>query len=92
MKSTVYKKIMIATDGSELVRKAVDSAIEISKFSEAKLYATYVIAVGGYSISPYIDAEWEKAMRETSGKKVRKQRLMSKTLVEPQMLRSNPLF
>ena len=46
MKSTVYKKIMIATDGSELVRKAVDSAIEISKFSEAKLCATYVITVG----------------------------------------------
>jgi nucleotide-binding universal stress UspA family protein len=38
MKSTVYKKIMIATDGSKLVRKAVDSAIEIAKLSEANLY------------------------------------------------------
>ena len=64
MKSTVYKKIMIATDGSELVRKAVDSAIEIAKLSEAHLYAIYVIALGGYSITPYIDAEWEKAMKE----------------------------
>ena len=64
MKSTVYKKIMIATDGSELVRKAVDSAIEIAKLSEAKLYAIYVIALGGYSITPYIDTEWEKVMKE----------------------------
>ncbi len=64
MKSTVYKKIMIATDGSELVQKAVDSAIEIAKLSEAQLYAIYVIALGSYSITPYIDAEWEKAMKE----------------------------
>ena len=64
MKSTVYKKIMIATDGSELVQKAVDSAIEIAKLSEAQLCAIYVIALGGYSITPYIDAEWEKTMKE----------------------------
>jgi nucleotide-binding universal stress UspA family protein len=64
MRSTVYKKIMIATDGSELVRKAVDSAIEIAKLSEAQMYAIYVIVQGGYSITPYINAEWEKAMKE----------------------------
>ena len=64
MKSTVYKKIMIATDGSELVIKAVDSAIELAKLSEAQLYAIYVIAPVGYSITPYINAEWEKAMKE----------------------------
>ena len=46
MKSTVYKKIMIATDGSELVQKAVDSAIEIAKLSEAQLCAIYVIVLG----------------------------------------------
>lgn len=71
MKSAIYRKIMVATDGSELVRKAVDSAIEIAKLSEAKLYAVYVIALGGYSITPYIDAEWEKSMKEqltTEGK------------------------
>jgi nucleotide-binding universal stress UspA family protein len=64
MRSTVYKKIMIATDGSELVRKAVDSAIEIAKLSEAQMYAIHVIVQGGYSITPYINAEWEKAMKE----------------------------
>lgn len=29
---------MVATDGSELVRKAVDTAIEISRMGEKKLY------------------------------------------------------
>jgi nucleotide-binding universal stress UspA family protein len=48
MKSTIYRKIMVATDGSELVRKAVDSAIEIAKLSGAKLYAVHVITVGAY--------------------------------------------
>ena len=62
---------MVATDGSEQVRKAVDSAIEIAKLSDAKLYAVHVIALGGYSITPSKDAEWEKAMKEqltTEGK------------------------
>jgi nucleotide-binding universal stress UspA family protein len=71
MINTLCQKIMVATDGSEAVKKAVDSAIEIAKLSEAKLYAVYVIALGGYSITPYVDAEWEKSMKEqltTEGK------------------------
>ena len=48
MNSTIFRKIMVATDGSEPVRKAVDSAIEIAKLSEAKLYAVHVIALGDY--------------------------------------------
>ena len=64
MINTFCQKIMVATDGSESVKKTVDSAIEIAKLSEAKLYAVYVIALGGYSRTPYIDAEWEKSMKE----------------------------
>ena len=41
---------MVATDGSELVKKAVKSAVEIAKLSEAKLYAVHVIALGSNSI------------------------------------------
>ena len=33
MNSSIFRKIMVATDGSESVRKAVDSAIEIAKSS-----------------------------------------------------------
>ena len=48
MESTIFKKIMVATDGSEEVKKAVDSAIEIAKLSDAKLYAVHVIALGDF--------------------------------------------
>lgn len=64
MISNVYRKIMIATDGSEAVRKAVETAIEIAKISGAKLYAVYVIASGGPSIAYPKDVGWEKATFE----------------------------
>ncbi len=72
MKSTIFRKIMIATDGSELVKRAIQTAIEIAKLSEATLYAVYVISLGGYnSILHSIDAEWKNEMKEhlrTEGK------------------------
>lgn len=65
MKSTIYRKIMVATDGSEPVKKAVDSAIEIAKLSGSKLYAVHVIALGVYfSVTPSMDAKWKKEMKE----------------------------
>jgi len=39
----LYKKILIATDGSEHTKKAVTHAIELAKLSEAELHAVYVI-------------------------------------------------
>ena len=71
MKSSIFRKIMLATDGSEQVRNAVDSAIEIAKLSDAKLYAVHVIDLGSYLRTLSKDAEWEKMMREqltTEGK------------------------
>jgi len=41
---------MVATDGSELVKRAVYTAIEISKLIEAKLFAVHVITLEGNSI------------------------------------------
>jgi nucleotide-binding universal stress UspA family protein len=64
MESTIFRKIMVATDGLGEVRKAVDSAIEIAKLSDAKLYAVYVVAVRGYAITPSKDTEWEKAVKK----------------------------
>ena len=64
MNSNIYRKIMIATDGSELVRKAVDTAVEVAKLSGAKLYAVYVVASGGISLTHPRDIGWEKAMKE----------------------------
>ena len=66
MNSSIFRKIMLATDGSELAKKAVDTAIEISKLGQAKLYAVHVISLGDYysSMPLSIDAEWIKAMEE----------------------------
>ncbi|WP_410509388.1 universal stress protein [Methanosarcina hadiensis] len=61
MREENYKKIMVATDGSELVKKAVNSAIEISRLSGAKLYAVYVIVPA--TRSPR-DFGWEKTAME----------------------------
>jgi nucleotide-binding universal stress UspA family protein len=64
MKSNIFRKIMVATDGSEAVKRAVDLAIEIAKLSETKLYAVQVISMGFFSTTLATDTEWKKAFRE----------------------------
>ncbi|KKG11490.1 universal stress protein [Methanosarcina sp. 2.H.A.1B.4] len=61
MESRLYRKIMIATDGSESARKAADTAIELARLSGAKIYAVCVIDRSIYSSAPE-DMEWEEAM------------------------------
>ncbi|WP_292389454.1 universal stress protein [Methanosarcina sp. UBA5] len=72
MINSFFIKIMVATDGSEPARRAVETAVEIAKISGAKLYAVYVIASGGFSIPSYpMDVGWERAALEyfrTEGK------------------------
>ncbi len=43
--SKLFKKILIATDGSEHVKKAVIHAIELAKLYEAELHAVYVMDI-----------------------------------------------
>ncbi len=64
MKSAIFKKIMVATDGSELVKQAVKSAVEIAKLSETKLYTVHVIALGSHSILHSLDEKWKKKMKK----------------------------
>jgi nucleotide-binding universal stress UspA family protein len=64
MNSSIFRKIMVATDGSEPVRRAVDLAIEIAKLSETKLYAVHVIVLGFYLRTHSTDAEWKKEIEE----------------------------
>jgi len=63
METGKYNKVVIATDGSELGRKAVHNGIEIARLSGAKVYAVYVVASGGGHKIPR-DVGWEKAMME----------------------------
>jgi nucleotide-binding universal stress UspA family protein len=71
MENNIFRKIMIATDGSEEVKKAVETAVEIAKMSRKKLYTVYVISMGFYSMTLPTDEDWNKAFQErieTEGK------------------------
>jgi nucleotide-binding universal stress UspA family protein len=52
----LFKKILIATDGSEHVKKAVTHAIELAKVYGAELHAVYVMDIkADYARSLYTD-------------------------------------
>lgn len=55
---------MVATDGSEPVKKAVSMAVEIAKMSDAELYAVYVIPYRELPTDYPKDGEWERAALE----------------------------
>lgn len=58
MASKLYKKILIATDGSEFTKNAVDYGIDLAKSTGAKLYAIYVVDTAAFASIP-MDAAWE---------------------------------
>lgn len=64
MNSGIFKKIMVATDGSELVKRAIDTAVDIASQSEAKLYAVYVISMGFFSMTLPTDEQWKEAFQQ----------------------------
>ena len=61
MEDKSYDKIMIATDGSKQVEKAVEAAVQLAKITGARLYAVYVIASAGYTPRNF---GWEESLRE----------------------------
>lgn len=58
MASKLYKKILIATDGSEYTKNAVEHGIELAKNTGAKLHAIYVVDTAAFASIP-MDAAWE---------------------------------
>ena len=71
MNSGIFRKIMVATDGTEASEKAVNTAIEIAKMTDAKLYALHVIAMAFFSMTLDTSEDWEKAFAQkvaTEGK------------------------
>ncbi len=58
MPSRLYKKILIATDGSEYTKNSVDYGIELAKNTGAELHAIYVIDTAAFASIP-MDAAWE---------------------------------
>ena len=71
MNSSIFKRIMVATDGSESVKDAVATAIELARLNKTKLYAVHVISLGFLYESLPTDEELEQAFQEkamTEGK------------------------
>ena len=58
MASNLYKKILIATDGSEHTKRAVDYGVDLSKNTGAKIHAVYVVDTAAFASIP-MDAAWE---------------------------------
>jgi nucleotide-binding universal stress UspA family protein len=94
MRGGTYQKIMVATDGSELCKKAVETGIEIARLSGAKLYAVYVVIPATHSAR---DFGWEKASMEhfrAEGKKatafVEESAKAANVEVESVLLEGNP--
>lgn len=74
----MYEKILVATDGSNLSKKAVTHAIALAQLSGAELVGVAVVArypvsyfEGGISASPVeaarIEAQWVEAGNKTLG-------------------------
>jgi nucleotide-binding universal stress UspA family protein len=66
MNISTFTNILVATDDSESARKAIDSAINIAKINNAKLYALHVIAPGEVAVTQHDprDPGWKKQMKE----------------------------
>jgi nucleotide-binding universal stress UspA family protein len=67
----MYKRILVATDGSDLSKKAVDAAIELAAATKAEIVALKVVPrypvsyfEGGTAVAPDEVARTEKAWAE----------------------------
>ncbi|CAG0981435.1 MAG: universal stress protein [Candidatus Methanoperedens nitroreducens] len=58
MASKLYEKILIATDGSEYTKNAVDYGIDLAKNTGAKLLTIFVVDTAAFASIP-MDAAWE---------------------------------
>jgi nucleotide-binding universal stress UspA family protein len=65
METVNFKKIMIATDGSDCFRLVADKGIELARLSGGTVYAVYVVStdylspIDGDSFSRGVDPYWE---------------------------------
>ena len=58
MASKLYEKILIATDGSEYTKNAIEYGIDLAKNTGAKLLTIYVVDTAAFASIP-MDAAWE---------------------------------
>jgi len=58
-----YKRILVATDGSENVKNAVDWAVELARATGAQLFAVYVVPSVSVGIASR-GASWAESFKE----------------------------
>ncbi|RXA21955.1 universal stress protein [Methanosarcina sp. MSH10X1] len=99
-----FKKIMVATDGSDCSRLAVDRGIELARLSGGTVYAVYVVptanlaSIDGDSLSLGLDPYWRSVYEgwRTQGQQavsyVKSLGEMKKINVEPVLLEGNPPY
>ncbi|WP_410508947.1 universal stress protein [Methanosarcina hadiensis] len=66
MNKGLYNKILIATDGSDVAKKAVSYGIRFARLFGAQIYVVYVIANrfgSGRAVTEYLTQEGEEALK-----------------------------
>jgi nucleotide-binding universal stress UspA family protein len=58
MKSSIFRKVMITTDGSECSKNAVSYGLELARLGGGVVYAVYVVSTDYFS-SMAVDFGWE---------------------------------
>ena len=56
MTGGLYNIIVVATDGTDYAKKAIHTAVSLSKLTDAKLYAVYVSDISNFTPT---SVEWE---------------------------------
>ena len=95
MGSLFFRKIMIATDGSENTKDSVKAGIELARLSKATVYAVYVVSTDYFS-SMSVDFGWEtmyEVLKKEGEGAIRAVEEAGKAVgvqVEPRLLEGHP--
>lgn len=90
-----FKKIFIATDGSEQNRRAIEYGIELAKIAGGKIFVGYVVDTAAFASIP-MDAGWEmmyELMETEANEAVQKVEVLAKQAgidVETILLEGHP--
>ncbi len=89
----LFKKILIATDGSKRTQNAVETGIELAKQHKSKVYAIYVVDTVTFTSIP-MDVTWEnmyQLLKDEGEEAVSRVKEAAQGVdVETQVLEGNP--
>jgi nucleotide-binding universal stress UspA family protein len=80
-----YDRILVPTDGSEGVERAIEHAIEVARINDAAVYGFYVLSTDAYA-GLAMESSWEsvdRLLREDAEKAVARVRDIAEAVDEP---------